>query len=99
MRRFAGSVLLLLVLVVLAAPAYGQGKDPFRPVSGAGGVTQGSAPGGGSAGGGSQGGGVEPPTGGGLPRTGLDLELPIVAAAALIAVGGSLRPAARAFAL
>ena len=92
-----GAAILILALG-LAPMAHAQGKDPFRPVSGPGapsgssdGVQQPPAPTPGQA--------PPPSTGGRLPRTGVDVELPVLLAALLLVTGSSLRLTARAFAL
>jgi hypothetical protein len=86
----------LVVALLVAGPAAAQGKDPFRPPAGAGG--SGTTGGGGAA---PPGNGQvvvppEPQTGGGLPRTGLDYSVPILASLALIAAGASMRLTSRA---
>ena len=93
---FGGAILILVLC--LAPAAYAEGKDPFRPVSGpgapsgsGGGVRQPAAPTPRE---------VPPPSmGGRLPRTGVDIELPVLLAALLRVAGSWLRLAARPFAL
>jgi hypothetical protein len=95
-RKIAASLGVWLILLMLALPAAGQAKDPFRPPPGAGTI------GGGTTGPGAPVGEVpgedpqaEPP-GNGLPRTGLDYSLPMLAAMGLIAAGASMRLASSA---
>jgi hypothetical protein len=78
----------LVAVLLVAGPAAAQGKDPFRPPTGSGG----SAATGGSP---AESGPIlvpsEPRTSGDLPRTGLDLSIPVLTAGALIAAGASMR--------
>jgi hypothetical protein len=81
----------LVVALLVAGPAAAQGKDPFMPPAGSGG------PGATAGTGGTTGGGApvvappEPRAGENLPRTGLDLSVPVLAAWVLIAAGASMR--------
>ena len=85
----------LIAALFVAGPVEAQGKDPFRPPAGAG-DSGSTAGGGGASAGGSAVVPSEPQTGGGLPRTGLDYSLPIIAAFALVAAGASMRLTSRA---
>jgi opacity protein-like surface antigen len=87
----------LIATVLVAGPVAAQGKDPFRPPAPSG--TSGTIDGG-TAGSGGMGStiGPQPPAAGGLPRTGLDYSLPVLAAGALIAMGISMRMTSRALA-
>lgn len=96
MRRIAAVLGVWLVMLILALPAAGQAKDPFRPPPGAGTL------GGGTTAPGLPAGEVpgqlppDEPPGNGLPRTGLDYSLPMLAAMGLIAAGASMRLASSA---
>jgi hypothetical protein len=92
-KRAVAILAVCLVAVFLATPALAQGRDPFREPAGAG-ADAGSvpeAPDGGEV--------VVPPSSGDLPRTGLDLATPVVAALALVLAGASMRLVGEALAL
>lgn len=95
-RRIAPVIGVWLILRMLSLPAAGLANDPFRPPPGAG------TAGGGTTGPGAPVGGVRgevpqaDPPGNGLPRTGLDYSLPMLAAMGLIAAGASMRMASSA---
>lgn len=87
MRRTVAVILLCsLLLLVGAAPAIAQARDPFRPPAGAG-PSQGDTAGPPAVGDGD----VAPPEPGRLPRTGQDLMSLVAVACAFLAAGGSLR--------
>ena len=89
--RIAVAIAVAAVSLVLSPPAGAQAKDPFRPPPGVGVADQPETAPGGPAGG--VGGEVPPPhpSGGGLPRTGLDYSVPVLLALVLMAGGASLR--------
>ena len=93
MRKATGAVLLVcLAVLFLATPALAQGRDPFRAPTGAGtgAGSVPSAPDGGEV--------VVPPSSGDLPRTGLDLLVPVAAALSLVFAGAGMRLAGRVLA-
>ena len=93
-KRAVAILVVCLVILFLATPVLAQGRDPFRAPGGAG-TDSGSAPSAPDDGGQV----VAPPSSGGLPRTGVDLVSPVVAAVLLLVAGAAMRIAARALAL
>jgi len=95
MRAIALIGCYISVMVLLAAPASAQAKDPFRPPPGASSTTSSGGTGTGAT---APVGPQPPPATGSLPRTGEDFSVLFMAAVALIAAGSSLRLAGRALA-
>jgi len=93
-KRLSVLVFVPLLLLAIAMPSRGQGKDPFQPPAGVGGA--------GAAGGSTTGRvatpgpNLEPPAAPGLPRTGQDVEMLVLAAAVLLIAGGAMQLAGRA---
>jgi len=98
MKPIAAVVLTIGLVFLFAATASAQAKDPFRPVPGAESTGAGGGGGTTTVGGLGTGSVTGSQPGGGLPRTGQDYSIPVLAAAALIAAGASMRLAGRALA-